>query len=331
MMKRLLQIFLATAFLTSTLLAVGQDCNDPTQLCAETNNEAEVLDQLNPLAFNCINANYTLFYSFTTNNSNNNAEGVTVNISNIDCVGANGADLVYATVVSFDPASPCSPALYGLETACESDTLGIVLETDILMPETTYMLILATDHDPAISDCLFDVSIDGEAIDIDACCDANVTLGQSATFGVEGGDNNNGVDYIWSGDYLVDNTGEEISVFPEETTIYQVTGNVAGCVVTDFVTAFIGPPVGIPNAITPNDDGINDLWTITGINEFEAAHVTVFDRWGQVVFNDIGYNEPWDGTNRGRFLPTGTYYYVIELNSLNVNIEPLVGYVAIIH
>jgi gliding motility-associated-like protein len=299
MMKRLFQIFLATAFLTSTLLAVGQDCNDPTQLCAETNNEGEVLDQLNPLAFNCINANYTLFYSFTTNNSNNNAEGVTVNISNIDCVGANGADLVYATVVSFDPASPCSPALYGLETACESDTLGIVLETDILMPETTYMLILATDHDPAISDCLFD--------------------------------NNNGVDYIWSGDYLVDNTGEEISVFPEETTIYQVTGNVAGCVVTDFVTAFIGPPVGIPNAITPNDDGINDLWTITGINEFEAAHVTVFDRWGQVVFNDIGYNEPWDGTNRGKFLPTGTYYYVIELNSLNVNIEPLVGYVAIIH
>lgn len=330
-MKRTFHVLLTLVSLTFSGLLLGQDCNSPEQLCAEAPNEAEVLDQLNPLAFNCINANYSLFYSFTTNNSSTNSEGVTVNISNIDCVGANGADLVFATVVSFDPANPCSAAMYGLESPCESDTLQLSLETGLLQPETTYMLILATDHDPAISDCLFDVSIEGEAIDIDACCDANVTLGQEAIFTVEGGDNNNGVDYIWSGDYLDENTGDEIGVFPEETTIYQVTGNVAGCEVTDFVTAFIGPPVSIPNAITPNDDGINDLWTITGINEFEAAHVTVFDRWGQVVFNDIGYNEPWDGTNRGKFLPTGTYYYVIELNSLNVNIEPLTGYIAIIH
>ena len=94
---------------------------------------------------------------------------------------------------------------------------------------------------------------------------------------------------------------------------------------------FIGPPIGVPNAITPNNDGINDLWTIAGISDFQSAQVNVYDRWGQVVLKSIGYTQPWDGTNKGKFLPTGTYYYVIELNSPDVNIEPVVGFIAIVH
>ncbi|NQX90928.1 MAG: gliding motility-associated C-terminal domain-containing protein [Flavobacteriales bacterium] len=53
---------------------------------------------------------------------------------------------------------------------------------------------------------------------------------------------------------------------------------------------------------------------------------------GQVLFEVTGYQQPWNGRNReSGFLPTGTYYYVIELNSTDVNIEPIVGFVSIVH
>lgn len=327
-------IFLALSLLGVLLTSVNvkaQDCLDPTQICAEDPLSGEVLDQINPIAFDCMNTLYTSYYYFSTNNSNTNSGEVDVSITNLACMGLTGADQVFASVVSFDPADPCNSALYNLESLCGSDTLELLFTAGPLLPSTSYMLIIGTDHDPLNGDCGFDVSVTGDPVDIDACCDVEISLGQSATLTAIGGDNTSGTDYTWSGQLLEENTGDTVTVFPEETGAYTVTGTVDGCTVTDVITVFIGPPIGIPNAITPNDDGINDLWLISGINDFESAQVNVYDRWGQLVFKSIGYTQPWDGTNRGKFLPTGTYYYVIELNSVDVNIEPLVGFIAIVH
>jgi gliding motility-associated-like protein len=93
----------------------------------------------------------------------------------------------------------------------------------------------------------------------------------------------------------------------------------------------VGPPINIPNTFTPNGDLINDLWLLAGIQRFEGALVTVYDRWGQQLFKSLGYTQPWDGTNGGKKLPTATYYYVIELNSLDVDIPPITGSVTLIH
>jgi len=70
----------------------------------------------------------------------------------------------------------------------------------------------------------------------------------------------------------------------------------------------------IPNAFTPNDDGINDLWEITNIDMFPHARVQVFNRWGQVVFETVSDNEIWDGIYWDK-LPAGTYIYIIDLNN----------------
>ena len=64
---------------------------------------------------------------------------------------------------------------------------------------------------------------------------------------------------------------------------------------------------------------------------FAEMKLMVFDRWGQSVFKSVGYEQPWDGNYKGKYLPTGAYYYVIELNSLEVTIPPLVGVVSIVH
>lgn len=71
--------------------------------------------------------------------------------------------------------------------------------------------------------------------------------------------------------------------------------------------------LSIPNTFTPNGDGINDTWTIRELQYYPKSAVTVFNRLGQKVFSSVGYAVPWDGTYDGKILPTGTYYYIIDL------------------
>jgi len=75
------------------------------------------------------------------------------------------------------------------------------------------------------------------------------------------------------------------------------------------------PPV-VPNAFSPNGDGINDTWVIRYLNEYPSADVEVFNRYGQPVYHATGgYTTPWDGTYKGQPLPVGTYYWIIRPGS----------------
>jgi gliding motility-associated-like protein len=70
-----------------------------------------------------------------------------------------------------------------------------------------------------------------------------------------------------------------------------------------------------PTMITPNFDGLNDLFVINYLEKvYPECEVTIFNRWGSVVFKSIGYEKPWDGTRNGEELPIGTYFYNIDLN-----------------
>jgi gliding motility-associated-like protein len=71
----------------------------------------------------------------------------------------------------------------------------------------------------------------------------------------------------------------------------------------------------IPNTFTPNDDGINDTFGITGeaIKEFTMS---IYDRWGQLLFQSSDTNKKWDGTFLGKKVATGTYVYKITASGL---------------
>jgi gliding motility-associated-like protein len=109
-----------------------------------------------------------------------------------------------------------------------------------------------------------------------------------------------------------------------------VTTILDGCTYTDVVNVFVVRRILPPNTFTPNDDGINDTWEIPGINDYPGAEVLIYDRWGQKIFSSNGYREPWDGTNNGRKLPVGTYYYHIQLNQLEGRSPPYTGYISIV-
>ena len=86
--------------------------------------------------------------------------------------------------------------------------------------------------------------------------------------------------------------------------------------------------VTIPNAFTPNGDGVNDLWNIPQLADYPNCLVSVYSRYGNLVFQARGYNKPWDGTSKGSLVPAGTYYYRIDAGL--DGIKPLSGYVAVI-
>jgi gliding motility-associated-like protein len=72
--------------------------------------------------------------------------------------------------------------------------------------------------------------------------------------------------------------------------------------------------IKIPNAFSPNADGINDTWIIDGREIFPDALISIYNRWGQMLYQARGDGEAWDGTYNDRFVPTGTYIYIMELN-----------------
>lgn len=71
------------------------------------------------------------------------------------------------------------------------------------------------------------------------------------------------------------------------------------------------PLVTLPNVFSPNDDGINDLYTaeIAGAREVD---VQIHNRWGNTVFTTNDPNFEWDGTHNGKPLPTGVYFVVVH-------------------
>jgi len=101
---------------------------------------------------------------------------------------------------------------------------------------------------------------------------------------------------------------------PTETTTYQlkVTTDI-GCDATAGVTVNVTHQINIPNAFTPNGDGINDLWNIAYLSNYTKCTVNIYDRYGSLVFQSIGYGKPWNGTYNGKKAPVGEYYYVIDL------------------
>ena len=69
----------------------------------------------------------------------------------------------------------------------------------------------------------------------------------------------------------------------------------------------------IPDIFSPNADGINDTWQIRNLDLNSESIVTIFNRWGEVVYYSDNYSaSPWDGRYNGQIVSTGVYAYTIQ-------------------
>ncbi len=83
----------------------------------------------------------------------------------------------------------------------------------------------------------------------------------------------------------------------------------------------------IPNAFSPNGDGINDTWKITSLGDYPGATLDIFDRYGMKVKHLSGNIMEWDGTLNGTPMPVATYYYIIDPGN---KLEKITGWVVLL-
>jgi gliding motility-associated-like protein len=72
----------------------------------------------------------------------------------------------------------------------------------------------------------------------------------------------------------------------------------------------------IPNAFSPNGDGINDNFNVT-ITNIKTFHIRIYNRWGQQLFETSDINRSWDGLFNGSPVPFGVFYYAIKTTGNN--------------
>lgn len=113
-----------------------------------------------------------------------------------------------------------------------------------------------------------------------------------------------------------------VATLKNEDDVYCVMATGGGCILNPVVNSnsisvsiLSDCIIKVPNAFSPNGDNVNDQWIINALNGYDGCTVKVFNRHGSIVYQSIGYRQPWDGTANGKAVPTGTYYYLIVLEN----------------
>lgn len=113
---------------------------------------------------------------------------------------------------------------------------------------------------------------------------------------------------------------------------YWVKVSTACNIASDSVTIFpnCGFPVYIPNAFTPNNDGRNDVFRIPGLHSQHLLNLTVYNRFGEKIFNTSDPSKGWNGMRNGVLQQAGTYIYLIRYRDVGSGIHELKGTVVLI-
>ena len=146
--------------------------------------------------------------------------------------------------------------------------------------------------------------------------DKETILGFPVTLeGSVGGDN---ISYSWTPVTHLDNPSAlQPSALPLVSGQYDyrltVTSN-AGCgSAFDDVRVTVFNDIYIPTAFTPNQDGKNDVWYVPSLEAFPFFQLTVFNRYGQIVFYTKNIQVAWDGKYKGQLQPSAVYVYLLTL------------------
>ncbi len=138
----------------------------------------------------------------------------------------------------------------------------------------------------------------------------------------------NNVSLRWTpGDWLSCDDCPNPVARPEETTTYLLRmEDASGCVMQDAVTigVKISRDIFIPNAFSPNQDGINDIFMpYAGFEVTEIESFRVFDRWGGLIYacdEKMAPGDPrlgWNGTAKGKYIKSGTYLYSMNVKFID--------------
>jgi len=175
------------------------------------------------------------------------------------------------------------------------------------------------------SGCLYTVEVNIDVLDLPETSlnfkALEVCRGKSIDINATGGSS-----YFWSpvsGITEAERTQATITTFTEENITYsvEITG-ANNCQIIDSVRVLVNDCLVdyqslIPTAFSPNQDNYNELWELRdpAFREFhDDLTIAIFNRWGQLLFEDKGSKWQWNGIYNSQPLPEATYYYQLKLN-----------------
>ena len=102
-----------------------------------------------------------------------------------------------------------------------------------------------------------------------------------------------------------------------------------------FIKSILDIDIYFPNIISPNGDGLNDIFNIGASSTLESSQVNIYDRWGNLIYvgpvtEDKQITAGWDGTRQGVPVLAGTYVYLIQAVFINGQEEIFSGEVQVV-
>ena len=242
------------------------------------------------------------------------SDSVTVSVSYADQpvadagVGSLQCDLDYNLIANPSVGTGVWSQLFGAGTSTFADSSSF--NTVVTVSQSgTYGFQWSENNAGCIDDD--DVTVTFSVLTgVTAGIDTSVSLGNSIYLDGFGAGT-----YLWTPDtFLSDNTLPDPYVSPLETTTYTLTvTDINGCTMSDtvVVNVLIDYNFVVSNIMTPNGDGKNDTWYIDNIDFYSECEVSIFNRYGFLLYNQTGYGNDWNAEYNNTALPDGTYYYVI--------------------
>lgn len=345
----IIQVIAVLYLLFSGFSGRAQDCSNPQLLCGQS--AAEELTTADgdsvgvPVGICFSVAPNAIFFEFNTLDLNQfpglayEDSSATVSISGLVC----NADTLLGQGVNiaiFSAFDPCDPTSYDAPLICQTDvTNAMDISLESLEPATTYYVMITGifGPPPAIdpSECVVSLSVSGPAVTYDLEGDwypdgaedrQPKILFNGETVVLTANPDLSGI--LWTGPNLNESSGTSVTANPEGIGIvdYIVEATINDCIYNEVVSVVIREPIRPDNVFTPNGDLYNDAWYIENIAAWRNAQITVFSRWGAKVFQTTNYQNDWGGDQ----LPAATYYYVIVLNPIDGNVDPITGSVTIL-
>jgi gliding motility-associated-like protein len=297
----------------------------------------------------CAGANLTLAatggaqYQWTGPASFSSA-GATVSINNVDLVQTGkyyvkvittaGCMNMDSVMVTINP-SPQAAAAPSVSNICQDETVQLTasggiqykwlpatglssasIATPIAHPKDTLTYAVVVYNEFSCSDTALVTINVAQKPYANAGPDKSIIEGNAAQ--LEGVAQGQDIHYYWS-PVLNMNNAQLLNPavtppFSTDYTLSVVSG--LGCgVASDTAHVFVYKDIFVPNAFTPNKDGINDNWYIPALNAVPNFELRVFNRYGQLVFQIRNSNKGWNGKFNDRDQPAGTYVYLIKIDN----------------
>ncbi|MEL6657650.1 MAG: gliding motility-associated C-terminal domain-containing protein [Bacteroidota bacterium] len=146
-----------------------------------------------------------------------------------------------------------------------------------------------------------------------------------------------GTTYQWAGaiDFSCTDCPNPLVMPLSTTTVSVDIVSPESCVLTETLNIQVEEApeldVNIVNFLSPNGDGKNDVLFFRGLDNYPANQLSVFNRWGDLLFSKPNYQQDglyWDATFNGQLLPAGVYYYVLQVGT---TAAPIKSSLTIVH